>query len=344
MGEAVVNVRASVITVGLTLGGTVEAFENFAWRRESLATSLRTTLGCHEPACLLTLTFSAGSVVVDAVLTILDASVTTIQQTAATLTAMPPASISSALAEAGAQDVTVEQATPPTVEIDAVTVPLVVAPPPPSPSIGAGDDGGGSMTGIIAGAGAVVVCLILLVYGLIRRKKMNRASVHPGAPEDQRAEKEAAKAAKAEAAAKKKAEAEEAKRTAAEAKRAAAEAKAAKKKGSGVEMVSSSDPGPTPTNLYPTQTAGMMPRFDPNTGQPIVPAEPPQPMFDPNTGQPIVPAEPPVPQPPPPASDDTMAKLTELKEMLDSGILTEEEFVKEKALVLGGPPPNEPGA
>ena len=73
-------------------------------------------------------------------------------------------------------------------------------------------------------------------------------------------------------------------------------------------------------------------------------------MFDPNTGQPIVPAEPPVPQPPPPllapppASDDTMAKLTELKEMLDSGILTEEEFVKEKALVLGGPPPNEPGA
>ena len=127
-------------------------------------------------------------------------------------------------------------------------------------------------------------------------------------------------------------------------------------------MASSSDPGPMPTNPVLTQTTDMMPRFDPNTGQlivqaepplprfdpntgqPIVPAEPPQPMFDPNTGQPIVPAEPPVPQPPPPASDDMMAKLTELKEMLDSGILTEEEFVKEKALVLGGPPPNEPGA
>ena len=97
-------------------------------------------------------------------------------------------------------------------------------------------------------------CLIVLVYGLIRRKKMNRASVHPGAPEDKQAEKEAAKAAKAEAAARKKAEAEEAKRTAA--KRAAAEAKAAKKKGSGVEMVSSSDPGPTPTNPVPDADGG----------------------------------------------------------------------------------------
>ena len=54
-----------------------------------------------------------------------------IQEAAAELTAMPPAAISSTLAEGGAV-VTVESAAPATVETG-VTVPIAVAPPPPSP-------------------------------------------------------------------------------------------------------------------------------------------------------------------------------------------------------------------
>ena len=48
-------------------------------------------------------------------------------------------------------------------------------------------------------------------------------------------------------------------------------------------------PGPAPTNPHPTQTTDMMPRFDPNTGQPLVQAEPP--MQHPAT-QPVAVAQP----------------------------------------------------
>ena len=41
-----------------------------------------------------------------------------------------------------------------------------------------------------------------------------------------------------------------------------------------------------------------------------------------------------MPQPPPPASDDVMAHLKELKEMLDSGVLTQEEFDAQKKKAL----------
>ena len=112
-----------------------------------------------------------------------------------------------------------------------------------------------------------------------------------------------------------------------------------------------------PTNPVLTQTTDMMPRFDPNTGQPIVQEEPPVPRFDPNTGQPIVQAgsiadevtelqevaevtelqevaaaEP----PPPPASIsfDAMARLKEIKQLLDAGILTQEEFDEQKKRLL----------
>jgi hypothetical protein len=38
---------------------------------------------------------------------------------------------------------------------------------------------------------------------------------------------------------------------------------------------------------------------------------------------------------PPPGGDDTIAKLKELGELRDSGVLTEEEFAAQKAKLLG---------
>ena len=67
----------------------------------------------------------------------------------------------------------------------------------------------------------------------------------------------------------------------------------------GMSVASSSSAYPPPQQY---QQPPPLPRFDPNTGQPIVQAElVPLPRFDPNTGQPIVQVEPPqqYQQPPP---------------------------------------------
>ena len=71
------------------------------------------------------------------------------------------------------------------------------------------------------------------------------------------------------------------------------------------------------------------PMFDPMTGQPL--NQQPQPAFDPITGQPIgqgtpVQAEPAV---------DPVAKLTQMKQLLDAGVITQEEFDSERTRLLG---------
>ena len=142
---------ATVVSIGLTLAGSVESFD--ATARASLKTSLQDTLSCYEPVCLMELVLSAGSVNVDARMTIpqsadfgsgsseanattgaslsADAIAASVQAAAANLTAQPPSSISSRLAAAGAVGVSVESAAAPTVQTD-VVIPLAVAPPPPS--------------------------------------------------------------------------------------------------------------------------------------------------------------------------------------------------------------------
>ena len=164
-----VSVPATVVSVGLTLGGTIEDFDETA--QTALATSLKDTLGCFEPACFLRLVVSAGSVSVQAQLTIptaapissaadistsnasasasasdpaaaaaaaaadaaaaaaADAVAATIKQAAEALAAKPAAEISSTLAARGAA-VTVTSAAPVTTQTG-VTVPIAVAPPPP---------------------------------------------------------------------------------------------------------------------------------------------------------------------------------------------------------------------
>ena len=129
-GEHIVTVVASVVTVGLTIAGGIEAFDEAA--KTSLAASLQTSLGCYEPTCFLELRVAASSIQIDALLTIPDAvegsstATTDIAAAAVTLASTDSSTLSSTLG------VTVTATTPATVQ-QAVSVPIVVAPPPPSP-------------------------------------------------------------------------------------------------------------------------------------------------------------------------------------------------------------------
>ncbi|MDR3053286.1 MAG: SHOCT domain-containing protein [Coriobacteriales bacterium] len=87
--------------------------------------------------------------------------------------------------------------------------------------------------------------------------------------------------------------------------------------------------------------AALAPRFDPQTGQPIAqpfaqPQAAPAPLFDPQTGQPLAqPMAAPAPAPAPAAAEDPYEKLTRLKGLLDSGVITQADFDAAKAQLLG---------
>lgn len=129
-GESIVTVTASVVTLGFTIAGGVEAFDTAA--RTSLKTNLQASLRCYEPACFLELRVSPGSVQVDAILTIPDsvsgsaAATADITAAATALASTDSSALSSTLG------VSVTAITAPTVQ-QGVSVPLVVAPPPPNP-------------------------------------------------------------------------------------------------------------------------------------------------------------------------------------------------------------------
>ena len=169
-GQSVVNVVASVVTLGITIAGSVESFDDTA--RTAFATKLQESLRCFKPACLLTLRVAPASVQVTAILTIPDsapgsaAAAADVAAAATTLAALDTASLSSSLG------VTVTAATAPTVQ-QAVSVPLVVAPPPPPLGPGAGGGGGSTLiiTIIIAAAAGIAAGgAVLLVRAVCRRR------------------------------------------------------------------------------------------------------------------------------------------------------------------------------
>lgn len=113
---------------------------------QSLKISIKANLGCFEPYCLFELRLSAGSIAVDAIMTIPETTtpsasqggseasnltLAAVQQAALNLVALSPAEISSRLAAAGA-NVSVEAVAPLVVQTG-ILVPLALAPPPPSP-------------------------------------------------------------------------------------------------------------------------------------------------------------------------------------------------------------------
>ena len=128
-GAVVVPVKATVVKLGLTIAGDVASFDDT--QKASLKETLKTELNCKErDGCFLEVRVSAaGSINVEAVLTVPNAAggnATAVQQAATMLATQPASSLSSSLG------VSVEVT--PSVEVSVgVTVPLAVAPPPPSP-------------------------------------------------------------------------------------------------------------------------------------------------------------------------------------------------------------------
>ena len=81
------------------------------------------------------------------------------------------------------------------------------------------------------------------------------------------------------------------------------------------------------------QPLGQQPKFDPMTGKPLQQQEQQQqPMFDPQTGQPLGQQ---ASKKPEQSTEDPVAKLTQMKALLDAGVISQEEFDAAKAKVLG---------
>ena len=133
-GEAIVEVPATVIEVGLSIAGDIASFD--ATAQASLTTALSSQLDCYEPDCLIKLLVKSASVSVTAVLTIPTPSgsesgsgsgsaAAAVAAAATSLVAQPLSALSSSLG------VTVETVAPVQVRVEVVAI--VVAPPPPSP-------------------------------------------------------------------------------------------------------------------------------------------------------------------------------------------------------------------
>lgn len=181
----------------MTISETIDSFTPA--KQESLKSTLRDKMGCHEPSCLLQLQVSGGSISINAVLTIPDDGVeasavaTTVEMAAIELVSQTPAALAASLG------VPIESVAPVAIQTG-VVVPIVVAPPPPSPipfppspaspsqspppppssvltpspsppteMLGLSNADGGSGTVImIVGAGAAVIALAMAVFIMVR--------------------------------------------------------------------------------------------------------------------------------------------------------------------------------
>jgi len=168
----VVDVSATVIEIAFTAAGDVSSFGDA--ELATLRQNLRATLGCHEPECLLTLHLSAGSVHLEATLTIPDAPTAegnneslavSIEVMANELVAQPLDEISSALG--------VDVSHMADVTTGYTIVPLVRAPPPPPNSITrAGSLGIGGLVAIAV----VAVAIVIGAGAFLHKRKALRAS------------------------------------------------------------------------------------------------------------------------------------------------------------------------
>ena len=75
-----------------------------------------------------------------------------------------------------------------------------------------------------------------------------------------------------------------------------------------------------------------VPQFDPHTGQPL---GSPSPQFDPNTGQPLQSANPSQSVQPTNDTEDPVARLIKMQNLLDNGLISQEEFDKVRSQILG---------
>ena len=129
-GAVIEDVPAKEVTLVLQVAGTVEQFADV---KLSVEANLRQELQCFLPACLLTVTATAGSVILTIVVT--DTTATTPGETspvvtaAVAMTAMPLDGMSSALGVT----ITEAPAAPSVANVQVSVLRLAPSPPPPSP-------------------------------------------------------------------------------------------------------------------------------------------------------------------------------------------------------------------
>jgi len=150
-------VPAKEVTLVLKVGGTVEEYEAKA---DAVKARLRQELQCSLPACVLTVTVKAGSVILTVVATDTAGVASQVEAAAVALQTKPLDVIGSALG------VTIEEApaAPSVIDVQVQVMRLAPSPPPPSPlppndSVATQEDAGpGLAIGLALGAG----CLLLV--------------------------------------------------------------------------------------------------------------------------------------------------------------------------------------
>ena len=171
VGQAVVQVQATVITINLQIAGDVNDFAPGSSALANLDANFRALLECYDP-CQIRLLISSASVNVQALITVPNPPTgtapnvptanlaATVLAAATALTSQPPEALSVALA------VTVTQAPAITVA-ENVAVPMIVAPPPPSsPSGSALDDILSDLGSIQMATSTQTVIIISVVAGV----------------------------------------------------------------------------------------------------------------------------------------------------------------------------------
>jgi len=129
-GQAVVAVAAEVISFSIALAGDISDIDQAA-----VTAALRIQTSCYDP-CVLTCTFTSGSVNVETQLTVPETEAETLATVAASATTLVTAPASVIGAAVGATVTGVTAAADPTtgqIAMQARQVAFVVAPPPPSP-------------------------------------------------------------------------------------------------------------------------------------------------------------------------------------------------------------------
>ena len=170
-GATIELVSAKEVTLVLKAAGTVEGYEAKA---DAIKASLRQELRCFPPACMLTVTVEAGSVILTVVATDTAGAASQVESAAVALQTKPLPAMSSALG------ITIEEtpSAPSVVAVQVQVTRLAPSPPPPAPSplrprdSGATQDAGpGLAIGLALGGCLLVAVLAAAIFFWLRTRR-----------------------------------------------------------------------------------------------------------------------------------------------------------------------------
>ena len=171
-------VSAKEVTLVLKAAGTVEGYEAKA---DAIKASLRQELRCFPPACMLTVTVEAGSVILTVVATDTAGAASQVESAAEALQTKDLDDMSSALG------ITIEEtpSAPSVVAVQVQVTRLAPSPPPPAPSplrpdSGATQDAGpGLAIGLALGGCLLVAVLAAAIFVWYRKRRMQTTVAQP---------------------------------------------------------------------------------------------------------------------------------------------------------------------